>query len=476
MPFRPAETLTIWQAHSPLADPHIASDNKDRLSVLSAIFEALVRRDRQGNYQPLLVERWSLAEDACTWTFSLRPQVHFHNGDLLRAQDVVASLERACDPTLGSDLGTEGLYQSYFKGAHFKPVDAQTVQIITAEPMADALDLLVDIPIVPQRSLADLPGRPVGSGPYQPVSIDSDRIVMRAFDRYWGGPPPAQNLHWQAAPEAGRRVEALLAGQADLISNVPVAYRAAVKAAEQVKLVEAPSSVCATFMCNLFAGVCQDKRVRQALNYALDVPDIINLVMDNTARPINGPLTDLHFGHDPALPPYPHDPALAKLLLAEAGYAGGLRLALDVPTTLPDEAAEVARVMAQQYARVGITTDIREFADRPAYAQMVKAKQIDDACCFDSSPLSTFRPLREKFHAGVAGPWWLGYANPQVDALIDQARATVDTAQRQQIYRRAYGLIRDDAPWIFLYNPSLAWGIGPRAQDWQPDIDGVIRI
>jgi peptide/nickel transport system substrate-binding protein len=124
---------------------------------------------------------------------------------------------------------------------------------------------------------------------------------------------------------------------------------------------------------------------------------------------------------------------------------------------------------------VGITTEIKVFTDRPGYANRVKAKQIDDACCFDSSPLSTFRPLREKFHSGVSGPWWLGYRNSQVDALLDLARMTLDTGRRQQVYRQAYRLIRDDAPWIFLYSPTLAWGVGPRMRGWQPDFDGVIR-
>ena len=107
---------------------------------------------------------------------------------------------------------------------------------------------------------------------------------------------------------------------------------------------------------------------------------------------------------------------------------------------------------------------------------MVKAKRIDDACCFDSSPLSTWRVLREKFHAGVAGSWWQGYDNPEVDALLDLAAATVDDARRQALYRRACRLIRDDAPWVFLYSPSLGWGLGPRAAAAEPGIDGALRL
>ena len=203
---------------------------------------------------------------------------------------------------------------------------------------------------------------------------------------------------------------------------------------------------------------------------------IIDEVMAGTAEPLNGPLTSLHFGNNPDTPPYAYDPEKAKELLADAGCHEGMSLVLNVPTVLPDEATELARLMANQYAKVGISTEIKEFSDRPGYANMVKAKEIDDACCFDSSPLSTFRPLREKFHSGIRGPWWQGYVNYEVDRLLDLAQATASTAERQRVYRQAYRIIRDDAPWIFFYNPTLAWGVGSRALGWEPTIDGLVNL
>ena len=283
-------------------------------------------------------------------------------------------------------------------------------------------------------------------------------------------------VYWRAEPDAARRVEALLSGEADLIADVTPEGIRKIEASGRAVVFTFDSSVCATFMCNLRSGVCTDRRVRQALNYGLDVPELIETVMEDAARPLNGPLTALHFGCDPATPPYPYDPEKARALFAEAGYADGLRLVLDVPTILPDEAPRLARLMAEQYAKVGVTTEIKEFADRPGYAGMVRAKQIDDACCFDSSPLSTYRVLREKFHSGVQGPWWQGYANSEVDALIDQAQATAGTVERRALYHRAYRIIRDDAPWIFLYSPTHSWGVGPRVRGWSAGNDGLIKL
>jgi peptide/nickel transport system substrate-binding protein len=107
---------------------------------------------------------------------------------------------------------------------------------------------------------------------------------------------------------------------------------------------------------------------------------------------------------------------------------------------------------------------------------MVEGKNIDDACMFDSSPLSTFRVLREKLHSGLSGPWWQGYNNPEVDSLIDQAARTRDEDQRRIMYRRAYHKISGDVPWIFLYSPDFFWGVGKRARGLRIEMDGVIRF
>jgi peptide/nickel transport system substrate-binding protein len=229
-------------------------------------------------------------------------------------------------------------------------------------------------------------------------------------------------------------------------------------------------------MLNALQGPCKDRRVRQALNYAVDVDAIIAEVTRGGATRLNGYLTAHHFGYDPDTPAYPYDPDRARRLLAEAGYGSGLTLTFDIPSVMPDEAPALARVMAEQYKKAGITVKIVEHGDRAAYSEMVRAKQINDACCFDSSPRSTFRVLREKLHSGLRGPWWEGYANPQVDALIEKAQATVADAERQKIYREIYTIVRDDAPWVFLYRPTNYWGVRPTIAGWTPRADGLLLL
>ena len=469
--------MNLQQSNVRLGDPHICSDAQNRLNILSTIFEALVRRDARGRFQPALATDWRVSADARAWTFTMRRGVRCQSGAPISAHEAAASLLRACGPTVGGELGTEGVYASYLGDAEISALHEQTLHIVTARPMADLLDLLVDIPILSQRGLESLPGELIGTGPYRFVESNDEEVVLEAFNGYWGGAPKHDRLIWQAEPDEATRIDNLLAGRADLITDVtPSGGRQIEASASNARYHTQPSNLCVLFMCNAQAGLCADRRVRQALNYALDVPAMIRRAGTGAAQPLNGPLTPLHFGHNAQTASYTYNPERARDLLAQAGCSEETQLILDVPTSLPDEAQLLAQMMAEYYAAVGLQAEIRLYADRPAYAHMVKAKQIHDACCFDSSPLSTYRVLREKLNSEVGGPWWQGYHNAKVNRLLAQAAATPAEAARRTIYQAAYHLIHDDAPWIFLYSPVRGWGIGPNAKQVRIGMTGRLEF
>ena len=112
-----SDTITIMQSSVSIGDPHIVSDSANRLSILFTVYEALVKLDEKGNYTPSLVESWNVSEDGRTWTFNLRSGVTFHNGETLTADDVVATLGRVLDPSIGGAFGTQGVYISYLGNA-----------------------------------------------------------------------------------------------------------------------------------------------------------------------------------------------------------------------------------------------------------------------------------------------------------------------------------------------------------------------
>ena len=459
-----------------LGDPHICSDSANRLSIIFSVYEALVKRGEDGGFLPSLAESWTVEDGARTWTFKLRRGVRFHNGDTLQARDVVSTMARVLDPAIGGAYGTEGVYAGYLGSAEVSAPDDLTVRMRLGEPIADLFDLLVAMPMAPESALDGLPEEYVGSGPYRVVDAGQMRVVTVAFPDYWGGEPPVKEILWLAEPERERRVEALVSGEADIAHDVGLEGKGFIEASGKGEALEYLSGLCIIFMCNAKKGVCRDARVRQALNYALDLDEVIDVAKGGAATPLNGFMTPLHFGYDPETPVYPYDPVKARELLEEAGHGGGMRLVVDIPTRMPDEARVLAELMKEHYARVGITVEVVEHGNREAYAHMVRDKEINDLCCFDSSPRSTFRVLREKIHSGFRGPWWEGYHNGEVNALIDRAQGTVDDAERERIYRQVYRMIRDDAPWIFLYRPTVYWGIGPAATGWSPGADGLTLV
>ena len=463
--------VTVAQAEVRLDDPHLTTDNRDRLGIRAAMYEAMVTRRPDGTFAPALAASWGVEPDARTWRFEPRRGVTFHDGSPLRADDIVASLERMRSPERGGELGTGGVIAGYLAGARIGQGSDRAVTIVTREPMADLLDILVEIPIVP----AGAAGQPAGTGPFQVDGVAEGEVRAVRFDGYWGEPPAHRAVRWVQEPDAHARVEALLAGDADLLPDLPASDRVRVGADSRLRIVDAPSSTCVAFLCNAAAGPCTDQRVRRALNLAVDVQQLIQAAGKDGARPLNGPLTGLHLGHDPATPRYTRDVVQARDLLTEAGAKHGLKLVIDVPTRMPDEAPVLGELLSRQLADIGVEAAVRSFEDRAGYAESVRAKAIDDLCCFDSTPLSTYRVLREKLHGGVRGPWWQGYANTEVDRLLDQATAMVGRTERQTLYRRAYRLIREDAPWLFLYSPRHSWA-GTRNVTWHPSVAGFIEF
>ena len=463
--------LRVAQSSVTLSDPHICSDSRTRLSLQTAIYESLVSRTEPGLFKPLLAENWE-TRDGRVWEFLLRDEIKAHNGATFEAEDAVANLKRIIDPKIGGSFGTEGVYASYLGKATFNATGRLRLTITLPEPMADLLELLVEMPMLPENVMDDLPDTQVGTGRYMIRDVGKDSVTLERNPHYWGSQARYRILHWMGVSNEADRLSLVKKREANIASGFSwwgreEAHRLGVSTASQ------PGFLSVIFMFNCSVGPCSEARVRRALNYATDVEEVIREVMHGAADPLNGPFTPNNFGHNSETRPYHHDPEEAKKLLIETEHTD-LSITMDVPSVMPDESIELSQLLTKQWEKVGISVKTRVHEHREQYSRMVRDKKIGDLCCFDSSPMSSFRVLREKIHSRLRGPWWEGYNNPLVDSLIDEAQATVDSEARRKIYRSVYQLIRDDAPWIFLYSPKLYYALS--SVDWQPSWDGVIRI
>jgi peptide/nickel transport system substrate-binding protein len=476
-------TITIAQPRVILDDPHACTDANGVLSVFGALFDTLVRRGRSNAYEPALATHWTISDDARSFGFRLREGVRFHDGEVFDAHAVRFALERMARPDMGATLGAPGVYAQYLAGMSIDVLGQHELRVNFAEPLADFFDILCYGHIVSPRAIAaagddldrNVAMRAVGTGPYiLEVYEPGERIVARANPDHFEGPQAHERVIWRQVAEPGARLEALASGAVDVANWLD--HDAAEAAPAGVSIARFLSPTAIIFMFNAQSGPGSDSRVRRALNLAIDREALIADVLDGEGAPLHGFVSPVHYGADPDAPPFAHDPAQARRLLAEAGYGGGLTLQVYRPTSLPDEAEALTDVVAAQLAAIGVRLEVHVEEDRTRYANQVRLKQIHDLCVFDSSPMSVFRVLCEKLDARVAGSWWEGYRNPEVERLLDEARRTVDDAQREVIYRRCYRELQNDPPWLYLYNHCGRIGFREEAGDWAMPPDGVLDV
>lgn len=465
--------MIIAQARLVLHDPHDCTDSDDELTIYHAVFDTLVRREGQ-DYVPHLAREWHVSDDARTWTFELQPFVKFHDGMACDGAAVKASLERMARADKGYTLGAPGVWRQYLGGATIN-AEASRVTVALAEPMADLLDVLEQGFIASPSSFAALDSgdfaAQIGSGPYRIVTVEADEITAEAVPDHFSGAPANSPVAWRHVPDAADRMALLLDGEAQVANALDFAVSRSLGHMRQ----EYRSPVAIIFLLNAARGPLADPRIRRALSLAVDRDAIVAEVMQGAAVPLRGFVSPAHFGAGYGAGAT-LDRDAARALLAEAGHGGGLILEVDCPTRLPDEAERLTAALGRQLAEVGITLEIHVYTEREEYAHMVRRKEIRDLCVFDSSPMSTYRVLHEKIDSRVAGSWWQGYGNADVEALIDRGRATTDRAARAEIWRDAYALLQDDPAWLTLYNPLRVIGLAGAHPDFSMPADGVIDV
>jgi len=469
-----AATVTIVQAHVRLDDPHNCTDDKNVLSMLHAVYETLVWHDGT-HIHPHLSTSWTVSDDARHWRFTLREDVQFHDGTPCDAEAVVQSLQRMARPDKGYTLGAPGVWSQYLGGATIHADDPHTVRIALAAPMADLLDVLVQGFIAAPAMLSQLDSGasalPCGTGPYRVVSVEDGAVRAARMPGHprSGGP---DYVTWRAEPDEDERLAAVRAGQAQVATGLTAQSAAAIPGVTQVTY-ENPVAI--IFLLNSARGPLTDPRLRLALNLAIDRDAMVAVARSGAGKPLHAvmPAQSLGAAGSPELA---HDMDRAGRLMAEVGVSVGLKLTLDCPTRLPDEAEVLTEELRRQVAPLGITLQVRRHDDREAYAHRVRRKEIGDMCVFDSSPLSTFRVLYEKIDSRVAGSWWQGYRNPEVETLLDGAKICVDRNERGGLYGRILRLLQEDPPWLTLYTPLQAVALAGVQPDFQIAPNAVLDV
>jgi len=462
---QPAGTLVVGLVAEPVnLDPAQVTDlNSNRVG--RRIVETLVTfPDESTQIVPGLAESWAISKDGLKYTFKLRKGVSFHDGTPLNAEAVKFSIERQIIPEHPFNKLGKYPFANYFFGnvKAVEAVDPQTVEFILKEPRASFLAVLtagaasIVSPTAVRKLGVDYPLTPVGTGPFKFVAWDrGQRVVLEKNAGYWKHPVKIDRVIYRPIVEGQARLTELLTGALDLIVDTPPDFVPQLESNPKVMVLKQVGVHVWYLGINNQKKPFDDKRVRQALNYAVNKEALVRDVLKGTGSFSRGPVLPNTWGADAALKAYPYDPERAKKLLAEAGYPSGFSTTLWVPESGSGMQLPVAMstVIQSNLKAVGVNVALQTM-EWGAYLAKLRTKEQDlfalSWMAGNEDPDLVMYPLLHSSQWTPNGPNRALYKNEKYDELLHQARLTTDQKKRAELYREAQRILVDDAPWVFV--------------------------
>ena len=484
----PAGKVVIAQGVDPSTLDMAHQSESPASNVGRHIFDTLVERDTSLKLVPALAAEMPKNVAPTTWEVKLRKGVKFHNGEEFNAESVKYSLERL------------GQGQGKLRGATFfapvdrvEIIDPYTVRVHSKKPWPTFTTVLgfVQGAMYPPKAYAGkdtafITKNPIGTGPYKFVRWAKDEeIVLDANTAYFRGEPKIKTVVFRPIPDDAVRVAALQNGEIDLAVNIPPHLATIIDKHPKIYLSSAPSirTIQLMFYANQmdaehkptgpYNGPTSDKRVRQAIAYAIDADEIIKSVLDGKGIRVATMLPSMHFGYDPALKPIKADVAHAKKLLAEAGHPSGVEITLNGPQGRYVRDKEVAEAVAGQLNKAGIKTTLRthewvNYLNNMVYVHKAGPVWLIGWGTNSMDAETVYGPL---FKApGIFVNWY----NEDFNRMVDEAQTIMDEKKRLAQYHRINKLWIDEMPAVPLYQQVDLYGVNKRL-NWKARSDEVLQ-
>ena len=465
-----AQTVTLAQG----VDPESLDPATDTLitsvSVMMNIYDSLVWRDGDGNLIPGLAVSWEFQSDT-EMVLKLREGVTFHNGEAFDADDVVFSYNRLFDKENPSPLlsSLRGFVDSVDK------LDDFTIRVNMPAPRATVVPTLIRVPILPSETFDEMGAQafgvaPVGTGPFKFVRWDpNQQIVLARNDDYWRGAPDAGEFIVRIIPEDFSRFASLKNGEVDIITNLT---------SERVQEIESDPNLKwggVHSARNMFVGMqtkeppFDDVRVRQAMNYAVDVEALIEVMMGGHAFGNASVCTQTLFGAV-EVEPFGYDREMAKQLLAEAGYPDGFEVVMLGPVGRYTKDKELQEAIAGMLSEVGVKINHVQ----PEWAQFIQQWLGEEYPMHFIGTGNQVLDCDQHLGYRIDGARYNRYyQSDEIDALVLQEISEFDIEKRKAILSEIQHKLRDATPWIFLFDLEDLYGMTARV-DWSPRSDEMV--
>jgi peptide/nickel transport system substrate-binding protein len=461
-------TLVVSMAADPTGlDPEAVLNNTSGF-VMATIYDSLVRyKPGTVEVEPGLAQSWDISSDGLTYTFHLRKGVKFQDGSPVNADAIAQNIDRQYNkssPIYIYNTGPVESYRDFTYGAmeSYRAINDDTVEIKLKAPSAALLASLAMVwngvvsPTAAAKYGKDFRNHPVGSGPFIFKEWrQRDAVALDANPDYWKSKPKVDHLVFKEYPDAQAGLLALKRGEVQIMGDVATSVVPALKSDPSLVVVTQPGLVVNGMAMPNEVPPFNDKRVRQALNYAVDKEAINKALYSGLAATMTSPLPEAQWGFDKTMTGYKYDPAKAKQLLAAAGVKDGLKvelLAYSTPRGYNPAGPDLAVALQGYFKKVGIDADIRKL-DMGAFLATARSGKYqgmflsgfsgdngDPDNFLDSLFDAREIPVGDTSH----------YKNDQVEKLLAEARTTPDMAKRVALYKTIQRQIMDDAPWVFV--------------------------
>ena len=422
-------------------DPHkaVAAGTEE---ILFNLYEGLVKPDSEGNMVDALAESHTVEEEGKVYTFRLRDGVKFHDGSLVTAEDVKYSLERCADTSSGDPL-----VPAFSAIESVEITDENTVRVTLKAPDNEFLAYM-DAAIIPASN--DSPEtNPIGTGPYKYVSRSpQENFVIEKFDDYWGTPANIDEITLKVIANSDTIVTSLNGGAIDMF--VRVSQSMTEQLSDDYNVLEGTMNLVQAMYLNNAKAPFDDVRVRQALCYAVDVQEIMDIISDGKGTQLGSSMFPA-FGKyymEELNDLYPADPEKAKELLAEAGYPDGFSFKLTVPSNYQQH-VDTAQVIAEQLKRVGVTAEI-ELIEWESWLSQVYADRDFEATVVGLDASSLTAPALLSRFVSDAGKNFVNFESEAYDAAYAGASSSTDEAEKTAYYKECERILAEEAANVYI--------------------------
>lgn len=434
-------TVGIAQDLDESLDPHkaVAAGTKE---VMFNVFEGLMKPTPEGDLIPAVAEKYEISDDQLTYTFTIRDGIKFHNGDPVTAEDVGESLARCKN-------GGDGIFEveAFSNIQHIETADSRSISITLGEPDSEFLSYLTTAVLPAGYDGQDT--APVGTGPFKFVSrAAQDNIVLERFDDYWGEKAYLDKVTYKIIENADSILMSLQSGAVDLFAHLTSTQVA--QLGDEFNIEEGTMNLVQAMYLNNAVAPFDDVRVRQALCYAIDRQQILDLAFDGYGSLIGSsmyPAFGKYFD-DSLTNYYTYDVEKAKALLADAGYPDGFAMTITVPSNYQPH-LDTAQVIVEQLKQVGITAEILPVTWESWLNDTYMGRQFQATVVGVDASTMTARALLERF-ASTAGNNFINYNNAEYDAIFQAALAAADDAAQTAAYKQAEANLTENAANVYI--------------------------